>query len=820
LNFNNYYINPANAQLRTGGLGVATTTGPGTSFLGLSNWKTALTATQDANSVQGNPQFLSLTDFHINTAVASVVESAGTPVAGITDDLDGDPRNAVTPDIGADEFAGIPLPANDIAATAFVVPANGGGLFTGTSISPQASFANVGTATQTNIGVQFTISGPGGYAYADNQLIATLASSASTTVTFAAAPTFTTPGAYTMSAVVTTADSNPGNNTINGGFNVSLTVTGGTVTVGTGGTYASLTNPGGVFDGINNGVVTSNITVNILSDLTGETGTIALNEIPGGFTVLSPISLHHWQHLSSIIRLNGADGVTIDGSTTGATGSGVGGTPSIRELTVVNTSPSATAGAVIAVMQGPNSANNITIRNVNVSGQDPTQTLVGIHVGGNTVGASPTVASNLNVVIDNCTVTKAILGIFDNGVSAAVPATGHRIGHNDLSATGTNRLRRAGIFFFFQNGIEVFDNKIGGIVADEAADAIGIIAGIQNVTTTSTTSGGVYNSLIVRNLIDGITSTNTTGFSAVGIAIAGDALGANTIADNMILNVSAPATAPDIVAGIFVTGVVGSNTKVYYNSFSLTGNRGAVAGQIGSYGIAISGANPVVDIKDNIFYNTQTSGGGANAKSYSIGTASTTFTNMTSNNNDFFVSSANAGFYRTASLDTAGTDLATLAAWQGATGGDGASVELDPLFVGATTNLHIQVASPVQGLGVAIAGIVRDFDLEGRPAANTDLGADELLGTTAASVSLAGRVTTANGNGIVNCILKIEGGGLTQPRIARTGPFGYYEFTDLAAGQTYIVTIKSRRFSFAIPSRSVVLVDSISDFDFIAEPQE
>ncbi|HSN75970.1 MAG TPA: hypothetical protein VL334_12920, partial [Anaerolineae bacterium] len=75
--------------------------------LTLANWQTA--TGQDAASISADPQFVSTTDLHINPSAlmieASPVSGAGTPIAGITDDFDGDTRSLSAPDIGADEFA-------------------------------------------------------------------------------------------------------------------------------------------------------------------------------------------------------------------------------------------------------------------------------------------------------------------------------------------------------------------------------------------------------------------------------------------------------------------------------------------------------------------------------------------------------------------------------------------------------------------------------------------------------------------------------------------------------------------------------------------
>ncbi|MGB4848634.1 MAG: hypothetical protein WBP41_11985, partial [Saprospiraceae bacterium] len=95
-------------------------TGPNT-FSSLSTYKTFVGPTRDANSVTENPPFLSTTCgntnfLKINTAIATLVESNGANIGGITDDFENDIRfgnpgyvgTGTKPDLGADEFNGIP----------------------------------------------------------------------------------------------------------------------------------------------------------------------------------------------------------------------------------------------------------------------------------------------------------------------------------------------------------------------------------------------------------------------------------------------------------------------------------------------------------------------------------------------------------------------------------------------------------------------------------------------------------------------------------------------------------------------------------------
>ncbi|MEO8042759.1 MAG: carboxypeptidase-like regulatory domain-containing protein [Acidobacteriota bacterium] len=93
------------------------------------------------------------------------------------------------------------------------------------------------------------------------------------------------------------------------------------------------------------------------------------------------------------------------------------------------------------------------------------------------------------------------------------------------------------------------------------------------------------------------------------------------------------------------------------------------------------------------------------------------------------------------------------------------------------------------------------------------------LSPTVAPVSLSGRVTDAQGNGIRGARMTIESGVMPESRSALTSSFGYYSFDGLSTG-TYLVTINSKRYAFAVPSRLVTMNDNVTSFDFVAEPQE
>jgi hypothetical protein len=82
----------------------------GNNFAYYSGAKTSLSALQsasgkDAHSMDINPNFISSTDLHI---LSGAINESGTPLTYVTEDIDGEMRDTLLPDMGADEFTPAP----------------------------------------------------------------------------------------------------------------------------------------------------------------------------------------------------------------------------------------------------------------------------------------------------------------------------------------------------------------------------------------------------------------------------------------------------------------------------------------------------------------------------------------------------------------------------------------------------------------------------------------------------------------------------------------------------------------------------------------
>ena len=117
-------------------------------------------------------------------------------------------------------------------------------------------------------------------------------------------------------------------------------------------------------------------------------------------------------------------------------------------------------------------------------------------------------------------------------------------------------------------------------------------------------------------------------------------------------------------------------------------------------------------------------------------------------------------------------------------------------------------------------GAARPLDFPNFPNASggdgSDIGALELqLAPTAAAVSISGRVLTPEGRGLMNArvILTDSNGNL---RSAATSAFGYFHLADVEAGTTVVLSVSSKRYSFA--PQVVSVTEDLTGINFTAQP--
>ncbi|MBK7410671.1 MAG: hypothetical protein IPJ40_23030 [Saprospirales bacterium] len=118
---NNDYYGVSAGNTIYGVAKVGTVTGAPT-HLTLADWQ--VYTGQDLNSVAVAPVFVSNTDLHMQTTLNPVIDGGAMPLAAVPVDYDGDVRDAVASDIGADEFFDCTDPANFVNVQIAADPAN------------------------------------------------------------------------------------------------------------------------------------------------------------------------------------------------------------------------------------------------------------------------------------------------------------------------------------------------------------------------------------------------------------------------------------------------------------------------------------------------------------------------------------------------------------------------------------------------------------------------------------------------------------------------------------------------------------------------
>jgi len=172
-----------------------------------------------------------------------------------------------------------------------------------------------------------------------------------------------------------------------------------------------------------------------------------------------------------------------------------------------------------------------------------------------------------------------------------------------------------------------------------------------------------------------------------------------------------------------------------------------------------------------------------------------------------------------------GTTAAPINALLGSLQDNGGQTDTRALLVGSRAvdagNNCVSTATcttnnPFAALATDQRGLPRVVDGNGDGVATIDIGAFEVQqAPTAASVSIEGRVTTAKGRGISRAQITLtDAEGNT--RLAMPNSFGYYRFLDVAAGETYILNIRSKSHQFAEPTRVITVTEDLVNVNFVA----
>ncbi len=766
VNNNNYYAGtPSSTHL------IAYIT-DGTNFgtsMTLSDYK-VLEWPRECYSVSENPPFVNVAispyNLHLNASIPTQCESAGTVVStpvSIVNDWDNDARYpnagypdnssypAVAPDMGADEFAGIPddklapaiiytplanstsTDARVLTATiadAHGVPTSGNGL-------PRLAWKKFATGTWSYVdGVsigssQYTFTFGGGVSIGDSVYYYVVAQDQFTVPVVGTYPLIGS-GGFSASPPTASVPPSPAN-----GYKV-IAGRCGTLTVGVGQYYPTIT---AAFRDLSAEGVNCPVVLQLTDDTyPNETWPLMINSIPGTSavntvtmrpaagktpvigTAIGTVGPYYY----SMISLNGVQYVTFDGSNSGGTD---------RSMTISNTF-SGVGGAVAIGLHnnGTAGAGNITIKNCIVKA-------VTDYVGNKQGIVCFTIVGNggyHDLLFTNNAVMAGKFGIQIAGISAGL-CTNAVVTNNIVgSADPVQAITAYGISATYSNNVLIEGNEILGPPAGMSGFYLGSPIGI-NITS------GVDNLTIRHNNIHDLYSLDA--MASTGIYYGSNSTTVTEISDNLIYNIKSAGSGTNFnganAIGIFINS--GSNFKIQHNSIWMEGSYLNATTAAISACVYIRNFVTGIDFRNNLLKNSsQPVSGSPASKSYCIAVGNSPSAFSTLDYNDYFCNGIGAqiGSYNS-------VDETTLAAWQAAVLQDAHAINIDPVFTSATNLLPTSTAMPKAGIYISTlptdyAGVTRTNP--------PDIGAYEfsavpVLTTTAASGILANSATL---NGTIN----------------------------------------------------------------------
>jgi len=318
----------------------------------------------------------------------------------------------------------------------------------------------------------------------------------------------------------------------------------GTVNVGTGQTYTSLTNAGGLFEAIYNNGITSNLTALITSDLTSESGAFELMQWTGSSTLTISPTGGAARTISgtvngAMISLKGADNVTFDGLnsegnklTISNLGTSNGGGTSticfingatgntIKNCTVSGSSTSTGGGIIIFfTTTGTTGNNNNTITGNNITNAGGNRPLNAIFSFGSATYTNNTNTISNNWIYDFLNPGADSYGIYINTNTSAWTISGNSFYETTTSFAPTGSFAYNVIYINTGVNFTVSNNYIGGRAASCGGTAWTKTSAQSNAFKAiylSTPTGGTASS-IQGNTIQNFTWPNYGGSGWTGI---------------------------------------------------------------------------------------------------------------------------------------------------------------------------------------------------------------------------------------------------------------------------------------------------------------
>ncbi len=447
-----------------------------------------------------------------------------------------------------------------------------------------------------------------------------------------------------------------------------------------------------------------------------------------------------------VLRLEGIDNFIIDGGPQ-------------RLLRFQNNNPNSGTGVIGLISDNGLSSSpcrRITIRNIEVDGQDKSQTRVGIYLGAlATFPSAASVTGNNNILLENCWVYGVQEGIILWGPSSTRDQNnivrGCKVGHPTLLLSWGGNTGSSGILVANQANLRLEQDTVFNASSSSNYGYAGIGVGYApQPTHFDITIAPCQDVHVARNWIYNIAYTGTGGWQAYGIRVhVGSLAPANIyLYNNFVAGISAdgwqsPGSSGNAY-GIYLQGSSNSNAGiyVYHNSVHLYGapTTTSTSSNPSCLGIA-SSITGGVRVRNNIFQNTQSPSSATSTRTTIAiayeGTSASVFAEL--DNNAYYVENAAGSQY--AFIGALGTSrYATLSNWQTAVGGGREQNSLALSSPGAPfsspTNLHIPhgTSTSIEGGGVLITSpiaIADDIDGDIRPdgSSNPDIGADEFVPT-------------------------------------------------------------------------------------------